>query len=41
MTGAALLHQIWQKLGDSQVKTIQKFQMAFSDDAIGVSQIKE
>ena len=41
MTGAALLHQILQKLGDSQAETIQKIQTAFGDDAMGVTQVKE
>ena len=30
-----------QKLGDSQVETIQKIQWVFGDDAIGITQIKE
>ncbi|XP_013793861.1 putative uncharacterized protein FLJ37770 [Limulus polyphemus] len=30
-----------QKLGDSQVETIQKIQTAFGDDAMGITQIKE
>ena len=30
-----------QKLGDSQVETIQKIQRVFSDDAMGITQIKE
>jgi len=30
-----------QKLGDSQVETIQKIQQVFSDDAMGITQIKE
>jgi len=30
-----------QKLGDSQVETIRKIQRVFSDDATGITQIKE
>jgi hypothetical protein len=30
-----------QKLGDSKAETIQKIQQAFSDDAMGATQIKE
>jgi hypothetical protein len=30
-----------QKLGDSKVETIRKIQQAFSDDAMGATQIKE
>ena len=30
-----------QKLGDSQVETIQKIQIVFGDDAMGTTQIKE
>jgi transposase len=30
-----------QKLGDSQVETIQKIQRVFGDDAMGITQIKE
>ena len=30
-----------QKLGDSQVETIRKIQQVFSDDAMGITQIKE
>jgi hypothetical protein len=30
-----------QKLGDSKAETIQKIQQAFSDDAVGATQIKE
>ena len=33
--------KFFQKLDDSQVEAIQKIQMAYSDDAIGVTQIKE
>ena len=29
-----------QKLGDRQVETIRKIQTAFSDDAMGITQIK-
>jgi len=30
-----------QKIGDSQVETIQKFQQVFGDNAMGITQIKE
>jgi hypothetical protein len=30
-----------QKLGDSQVETIQKIQWVFGDDGMGITQIKE
>jgi hypothetical protein len=30
-----------QKLGDSQVETIQKIEWIFGDDAMGITQIKE
>jgi hypothetical protein len=30
-----------QKLGDSQVETIWKIQWVFSEDAMGITQIKE
>jgi hypothetical protein len=30
-----------QKLGDSQVETIQKIQRVFGDNAMGITQIKE
>ena len=30
-----------QKLGDRQLETIRKIQMGFSDDAMGITQIKE
>jgi len=30
-----------QKLGDSQVETIRKIQRVFSDNAMGITQIKE
>jgi hypothetical protein len=30
-----------QKLGNSQVETIHKIQLFFSDDAMGITQIKE
>jgi hypothetical protein len=30
-----------QKLGDSQVETIQKILWVFGDDAMGITQIKE
>jgi transposase len=33
--------KFFQKLGDSQVETIRKIQRVFSDDAIGITQIKE
>ena len=33
--------KFYQKLGDSQVETIRKIQMAFSDDAMGITQIKD
>jgi hypothetical protein len=33
--------QFCQKLGDSQVETIQKIQWVFGDDAMGITQIKE
>jgi len=39
-TRAAVLHQICQKLGDSQVETIQKIERVFSNDAMGITQVK-
>jgi hypothetical protein len=33
--------KFWQKLGDSKAETIRKIQQAFSDDAMGATQIKE
>ncbi|XP_013793529.1 histone-lysine N-methyltransferase SETMAR-like [Limulus polyphemus] len=33
--------KFYQKLGDSQVETIRNIQTAFSDDAMGITQIKE
>jgi hypothetical protein len=33
--------QFCQKLGDSKAETIQKIQQAFSNDAMGATQIKE
>ena len=33
--------KFFQKLGDSQAETILKIQTAFSDDAMGITQIKE
>ena len=33
--------KFFQKLGDTQVKTIRKIQQAFGDDAMSITQIKE
>jgi hypothetical protein len=33
--------KFWQKLGDTQVKTIHKIQQVFGDDAMSISHIKE
>jgi len=30
-----------QKLGDSQVETVQKFKWVFGDDGMGITHIKE
>jgi len=33
--------KFYQKLGDSQVETIQRIQWVFGDNAMGITQIKE